>query len=155
MRALQEADRLGRVEERAPVINGLGFLELAAEDWSEADRWFAAAAEEFAMVGHRAGVAMAEANRGYALLKLGRLGEAAELTERAAEAAGALGRVAVVADALTTRALVARSAGDLVEAARWAHAAEDAAVESGDPDLRAAALDLLASLDSAGGGGPA
>jgi adenylate cyclase len=147
-RALEQADRLGRVEERAAILNNLGFLALAVEDWSEAERVFGIASEEFAVVGHRAGTAMASANQGYALLQLDRLEEAAALTEQAARAAEELGRVAVAADALTTRALIAKQTGDRDGARRWADQALDTASRSGDPDVVAAAQEVIDSLGS-------
>jgi class 3 adenylate cyclase/tetratricopeptide (TPR) repeat protein len=147
-RALVEAERLGRVEDRAAILNNLGFLSLAAEDWVEADRVFGTAAEEFAMVGHRAGVAMASANRAYALMQLGRLDEAVPLAEQAAAGAEAVGRISVAADALTTRALVASRRGDLEDGRVWAERALAAAERSGDPDVVAAAQEVKDSLGS-------
>jgi class 3 adenylate cyclase/tetratricopeptide (TPR) repeat protein len=148
-RALERAGRLGRVEERAAVLNNLGFLALAVEDWAEAERVFAAAAEEFAMVGHRAGVAMASGNRGYALMHLGDLDEAARLAESAATSAAEVGLVSVEADTLTTRAMVAQRQGDEDGARIWAERACETAERSGDPDIIAAAQQVR---DSLGGG---
>jgi tetratricopeptide (TPR) repeat protein len=149
-RALVVAEQLGRVEEVAAIRNNLGFLALASEDWSAAQDIFGAAAEEFAQVGHRAGHVTAAANQSYALAMLGELEAAAEISESAGRGAEELGRIAVAADARTTRALVAKLAGDLPGARALAVDALATARLSGDPDLVVAAEELVSELDAAG-----
>ncbi|MFN8169832.1 MAG: hypothetical protein U0S36_13770 [Candidatus Nanopelagicales bacterium] len=92
---------------------------------------------------------MAPGNRGYALMHLGDLDEAARLAESAATPAAEVGLVSVEADTLTTRAMVAQRQGDEDGARIWAERACETAERSGDPDIIAAAQQVR---DSLGGG---
>jgi tetratricopeptide (TPR) repeat protein len=145
-RALAEAVRIGRVEDAAGVLNNMGLLALATEDWNAARDAFAAATEQFAQVGHRAGLATCRANEAYALWKLGDLEAARALADQAAVEADAIGRAFQSADARLTAALVARSAGDIDDARRLAEQALTVATDGGEDDLAGQARDLLTEL---------
>ena len=104
-RAYAEAVRISRVEDAAGVLNNVGLLALATEDWPAARDAFAAAGEQFAQVGHRAGVATCRANEAYARWRLDDLETARALAEQAIIEADAIGRAFASSDARLTAGL--------------------------------------------------
>lgn len=108
-------------------LKTLGFLELSLRDFAAADDRLGRAVELSAAVGYgEPGLFRLDGDAIETLVAVGKLDQAAELTEQLAQRGTRLGRPSALALAARSRALIAASRGELGEAE---HALESALAE--------------------------
>jgi len=128
---LEQAERVGDVEEIGGCLLNLGMVEIGRGQPQAAIESSRRALVEFDRVGHQAGAATAAANLAEWLLLSQRPDDAAAYCQQALDVAEQIGDRLTIADATLTRALIHLAQGQPQEAARDAEHAAAAFAELG------------------------